>query len=272
MAKIAIVTEDDRIWALTAWEQALPLLALQGHVVAGIWGVEPKLSRLRGLNIPLWYLRRMGAYDFAKLAAFKLVHWATRRNRMRPLSLGDMAMGYGLPYFETRTPNDAGFVSWMREQQVDVLLITVGHVLGEEVLAAPRVGVINKHAGLLPANRGLWPYFWAVVEDLPQGVSYHKVTGEVDAGPLLVEHNAIPYDALGSMIGFYAHVYGLFARHMTEAVQLMLAGHYLPQGVGHEARPHRLPDGRAFRQFRRKGGTIIRLRDIALARRMVDEP
>ncbi len=269
MARIAVVTENDAVWALTAWERALPLLAHEGHVVAGIWAVEPKLSRYRGKAIALWYLKRLGLFTFGKLAAFACLHRAARWWRQRPMTLEAMARAYGLPYFETASPNDAELVSWLRAEKVEVLLITVGHILLPEVLGAVRVGVINKHAGLLPANKGLWPYFWAVVKGLPQGVSYHRVNEKVDAGALLLRHSQIPEVALRSMIAYYAYVYGLFGQHMAKAVEMLLQ-HETVQGSGEDASPSPLPDAQAFATFREKGGVVMRISDLGLAVSLLD--
>ena len=271
MARLAIVAENDGIWALTAWERALPLLALDGHVVAGIWAVEARLSRYRGVQIPLWYWKRLGLANFGKLGAFAILHRFARWWLRRPMNLQAMAGAYGLPYFETATPNDAAFVSWLRAERVDVLLITVGHILYAEALAAAKLGVINKHAGVLPGNKGLWPYFWAVVKDLPQGVTYHLVTSQVDGGGILAQHTQVPPKALRSMVAYYAYVYGLFGQHMREAVAQLLAQCAVPQMEVADNSYHSLPDAEDFAIFRRKGGKIMQMADLRLAVTMLDE-
>lgn len=269
MARIAIVTEKDAVWALSAWERTLPLLAGAGHAVAGIWAVEPRLGRYRGIRIPLWYLRRLGIAPFALLAAFALWHRLARLRRGRPLSLQALARARGCAYFETASPNDAPLAAWLKAEQVDVLLISLGHILKGDVLRAPRMGIINKHAGLLPANRGLWPYVWAVVKGLPQGISYHLVHERVDDGPLLLVHRDVPPQALESMVAWYVHGYRLFPQHMAEAVARLLAGDFPAQAgeydAGRDARPYPLPEAQTMADFRHKGGRVIRLQDVPLA-------
>ncbi|MBY0408149.1 MAG: hypothetical protein K2Q01_10690, partial [Rickettsiales bacterium] len=130
------MSESDGVWALSAWERALPMLHAQGHEIAGLWTVQPKLGRWKGFRIPLWYLRRLGAWDFALLALFALRHAWARHWGGRPRSLRMMCEMLDVPYFETATPNDEALVRWLRQEGLDVLLITVGHILKPEVLAA----------------------------------------------------------------------------------------------------------------------------------------
>jgi methionyl-tRNA formyltransferase len=47
-------------------------------------------------------------------------------------------------------------------------------------------GVVNVHPGYLPLVRGNNPYIWAIIHDLPQGVSVHFIDEEIDTGPVLV--------------------------------------------------------------------------------------
>lgn len=264
MARIAIVSENDGVWGLSAWESTLPLLAQEGHEVVGLWTVESKLGRYRGAGIFEWYVRRLGVVTFAMLAGFAVLHKLARWRGGRPRSLQALAAGAKVAFFETKTPNDAAFVAWLGERGVDILLISVGHILKKEVLQAVKVGVINKHAGLVPANKGLWPYVWAVIKGMPQGVSYHAVTEAVDAGPLLLQHKA-PAEHCGSMIAFYVYVYRLFGQHMTKAVENLLQQQFLSQDKGAEAAAFPLPEAKDFEDFYQRGGVVMRLEDIRLA-------
>lgn len=70
-----------------------------------------------------------------------------------------------------------------------LVLIAGAGVLPAEVLrAAP---VLNAHPGYLPQVRGLDALKWAVVEDLPIGVTLHQVDETADAG-WLIHREEIP--------------------------------------------------------------------------------
>jgi methionyl-tRNA formyltransferase len=61
------------------------------------------------------------------------------------------------------------------------------------LLDRPDLTLLNTHPSLLPHNRGKHPNFWAIVEEVPFGVSLHHVTGQVDAGAIFSQAE-IEYD------------------------------------------------------------------------------
>ena len=60
--------------------------------------------------------------------------------------------------------------------------------LPPEVLAIPRLGVVNSHPSLLPRHRGPYPISWAVREgDAELGMTVHLMDEEFDTGPILAQ-------------------------------------------------------------------------------------
>ena len=61
-----------------------------------------------------------------------------------------------------------------------------GKILPDWLLAAPKLGMINVHASLLPRYRGASPVHRAVINgDADTGVTIMRVVKELDAGPML---------------------------------------------------------------------------------------
>jgi methionyl-tRNA formyltransferase len=61
-------------------------------------------------------------------------------------------------------------------------------LLPPEVLAVPRLGVVNSHPSLLPRHRGPFPFAWAVRENDPElGVTVHLMDERFDTGPILAQ-------------------------------------------------------------------------------------
>ncbi len=62
-------------------------------------------------------------------------------------------------------------------------------VFGARVLPPPvtsiGIPIVNLHPGVLPDNRGLDAAAWAVLHDVPQGVSAHLVSQRIDGGSVL---------------------------------------------------------------------------------------
>ncbi len=268
--RVAIISEPDTVWFLSGWERAAALLRSDGHTIVGIWTCPAALAKHRGLDVPLWYLRTLGPADFVKLAAFAcLAHVRRLIGAMagtHTRSFKALAVDSNAHYGQCRTPNDPAFIDWLRSERIDVLLIQVGYILGEKVLAAPAVGVVNKHASALPANRGLMPYLWAKLHGTPQGVSYHLVTPGIDEGALLVQDRAIAAPDLTTMTRFYLYAYRMFPERIRQCVDL------LTKGVPQPSKPsavtpsyHGLPTKADVEAFRLAGGRIISWADLRRA-------
>ncbi|WP_131740048.1 methionyl-tRNA formyltransferase [Actinomadura roseirufa] len=73
--------------------------------------------------------------------------------------------------------------------KVDLLLVFgFNWRIPAEVLGGPRYGVLNVHPSLLPRYRGPSPIPWAVRNgDAELGVTVHRMTERIDAGPILTQ-------------------------------------------------------------------------------------
>lgn len=76
----------------------------------------------------------------------------------------------------------------------DVLLVFgFNWRLPREVLELPRFGVLNVHPSALPKYRGPSPVLWAIRNGDPfMGITVHRMTGRIDAGPVLAQAADIP--------------------------------------------------------------------------------
>jgi len=75
---------------------------------------------------------------------------------------------------------------WLAGQNADLaLVLAYGHILGEALLAAPRLGTLNLHASLLPKYRGASPIQTAVAcGERETGVALMRLVKQLDAGPV----------------------------------------------------------------------------------------
>src|SRR5688572_7955531 len=122
------------------------------------------------------------------------------RGRGQQLSDGpvkSLAAALGLRVLQpTRLAQDQ-FAEQFAELNADVGVVAAyGKILPDWLLAAPRLGLINVHASLLPRYRGASPIHRAVINgDAETGVTIMRVVSELDAGPMLaVERRAIGPD------------------------------------------------------------------------------
>ena len=254
--RIAILTSDDAVWALPTWTRTVPALA-ERHDVAGIVLVPERLGRHTGLAVPLWYLRTFG------LAATVLLglHAVLTRLRQRG-SWERLAAAHELDLAHSPSANDPAVAAWLREREVDVVFAMVGEILRAETLSTPRLGMINKHASVLPSARGVFPFFWARLEGLPLGLTFHVMDEGVDTGPLLVQERCPENDASRSMLGFYAETYRRYAELAPLAAERLAAGEYLDAPADVAPSHFGFPTRADARRFRRAGHRVARVADL----------
>lgn len=89
----------------------------------------------------------------------------------------------------TITPDKPGTyeVTWLRENKVDlILVIAYGHILKDDFLAAPKIGLFNFHTSLLPKYRGPSPIETAIAEgETLTSISLMEIVKKMDAGGIL---------------------------------------------------------------------------------------
>ncbi len=104
--------------------------------------------------------------------------------------------GSGVPLECHIRVNEPGFVARLTRMQPDLLLVAGWpERFGREVRQAARLGAVNCHPSLLPRYRGRDPLFWAILNDEREvGITLHRMTGEIDAGPILMQR-AVPVPA-----------------------------------------------------------------------------
>ena len=79
-------------------------------------------------------------------------------------SVGELAQAAGVPVLSPNTPNTPAIISHITTLQPDLILsFYYRRLLGQALLAIPRLGAINLHGSLLPRYRGRAPVNWVLV-------------------------------------------------------------------------------------------------------------
>lgn len=88
----------------------------------------------------------------------------------------------------------SGLASMLTGYRADVLLVFgFNWRVPREVLELPRLGVLNIHPSALPKYRGPSPVPWAIRNgDSYLGITVHRMTARIDAGPVLSQVDGIP--------------------------------------------------------------------------------
>ncbi len=101
------------------------------------------------------------------------------------------ALAAGIRVLQPERPRGDDFLAEVRALAPDLgVVVAYGHLLRPELLAMPRLGMVNVHASLLPRWRGAAPIQWALLANDPEtGVSIMRVEAGLDTGA--VWHRAV---------------------------------------------------------------------------------
>lgn len=104
-----------------------------------------------------------------------------------------MAVERGIPVLEVAALSHPAALDTLASYCADIVCVACfPWRLPRELLELPRLGCVNLHPSLLPANRGPAPLFWTFRHGEPlAGVTVHLMSESMDAGDIL-EQEEIP--------------------------------------------------------------------------------
>lgn len=98
-------------------------------------------------------------------------------------------------------------------------------IIKSPLLELPRMGFVNTHPSLLPYNRGKHYNFWALVEQVPFGVTLHLVDSGVDSGPIIAQRE-IHYDWLDTGETLYKKAQVAMVKLFCDTYPLLRRGQF----------------------------------------------
>ncbi len=110
------------------------------------------------------------------------------RSTLIPPPVKVTALEEDLPVLQPERPTEPAFLEAIRRLAPDLgVVVAYGHILRPELLAIPRLGLVNVHASLLPAFRGAAPIQHAIMEGATEtGVSIMQLDEGMDTGPVFL--------------------------------------------------------------------------------------
>ncbi len=125
-----------------------------------------------------------------------ILKWDTSKTFLSPLrklllpdSFESLIKMHKIPEINTGSVNSNAFFKKAKSLNPDVIIVGAwGEILKEKVINMPRVACVNCHPSLLPKHRGSNPYASVLVQGETQtGVSFHLMSKQIDAGPILLQ-------------------------------------------------------------------------------------
>lgn len=110
---------------------------------------------------------------------------AGRGQRVQPNAIKAWAQDHGLPVFQPEKLTEDVRVELAGLQPDVGLIMAYGHLLKDDFIATPRLGMLNLHTSVLPAFRGASPIQTAVASGVAAtGVTLMRIVRRLDAGPI----------------------------------------------------------------------------------------
>ncbi len=140
----------------------------------------------------------------------------------------------GIPVKIISSPNAPSFISFLNDQNIDVIINQSSAILKVDLLGVPSIGTINRHNALLPRNRGRLTPFWVLYRgEKETGVSIHFVNEKLDDGPIIVQKRftVSPKDNFNSLV---SKNYQIAPVAMIEALDILASGDGVYQNNDHK--------------------------------------
>ena len=185
------------------------------------------------------------------------------RSTLVPSPVKSAARTESLPVLEPERPRDPGFAHELARLRPDVgVVVAYGHILTPELLAIPRLGMVNVHPSLLPELRGAAPVEWAILNGLEKtGVTIMQMEAGLDSGPILhqIPHHLTP-DVTGGELS--EHLAEMGAQALIEALAMLESDALRPVPQHHERATY-------APKITRETGHLDWNRDAAVVRRVI---
>ena len=126
-----------------------------------------------------------------------------QRTYPKPDLLSRIATHVGLPVEVATSLKGVAAATRLQRFHPDlVVMASFDQILGDPVLKVPRLEWMNIHPSLLPRHRGPEPIYWTIAQgDREAGISLHRTTLDIDAGPILAQRRVkvAPTDTSGTL-------------------------------------------------------------------------
>ena len=176
----------------------------------------------------------------------------------KPASIRQVARRFNVPLHVTGNIHSPQTIDYIRSLKPDLIVSSFAQIIRPSILSIPSIGILNKHSGLLPKYRGIYPVFWAMLNGESEiGVTVHFMAKKVDAGPIVCQESirVLPQDTF----------YTLFERAQNASADLMLrAVELIKQGErgrimdsAEIKKSYSYPKKADVREFRKKGLRMV---------------
>jgi methionyl-tRNA formyltransferase len=242
-----IVILSSSVYSETACATAVRL-AEMGHVPVGALSLSTLNPGTLLRKVGQWGVQEVARYARAKLISRQSEGLSKVHNAyLQPLlnhkggvfrSMREVGASYGFPVAVCSDQNAPGSIAQLREWSPDLIIFTGGNILRSDLLAVPRLGVVNVHLGLLPEIRGMSSPEWSLLNHVPVGITIHYLDAGIDTGPVLQRYEFPDVTACASLSDLRKRLIAFGVEKLGEIVSALDRGTIsaTPQSDLHEDR------------------------------------
>ena len=113
-----------------------------------------------------------------------------RGNKLLESEVSSLAKKYNIPLYKPSDLKDGHILDEIKSIKVDYLIVVAyGKILPNWLIEIPTICSVNIHFSLLPKYRGASPIQSALLnDDKKTGITYMKISSELDAGDIISSH------------------------------------------------------------------------------------
>lgn len=105
-----------------------------------------------------------------------------------PMSIAQVAKKHKIKTITTKNVNDSLYLDKLKKLKPDIIVSSCSQIFHKQLLSLPKNGCINRHSGLLPSYGGVFPVFYAMINNEKHiGVTVHRMVEGIDAGSVLYQ-------------------------------------------------------------------------------------
>lgn len=244
--RAAIITQQEPFVVPVLLEE---LLAAKSDRIAAIFIADDP----RAEGLPATIRRWASVFD-----TWTFIRYGLRYLRAKLTGAGpaQVARRFGVRVEQVPDVNAPEFLDRLRALEVDLVIsVSCPQILRKRLLALPRLGCINVHAGPLPRYRGMLPTFWVLYEhERETAVTVHVMNERLDDGPIILQE-PVPIAPDETQAGLMRRCKLIGGRLLSQAIDLFEMGEVQTRpNPSEEATYHSFPTPAEAARFRREGG------------------
>ena len=108
----------------------------------------------------------------------------------------------------------------IKQYNLDMGVILGARILKPIAFSNFKIGVLNLHPGILPQNRGLDNIKWAIIDNLPQGVTTHLINEKIDMG-FFIEQENINVHPDDTLLDLHLRIQNLEQKLMISSLKIL---------------------------------------------------